>query len=85
MKKEKNITRFSKENGKAYTFRGWRLCITRNGERFVRYFSELKCGGADGALAQAVAMRDEMLRELQVDGTDSAELFRRYRRMGNEC
>lgn len=85
MKKEKYITRFSKENGKAYTFAGWRLCITRDGERFVRYFSELKCGGVDEALAQALSMRNELLRELQAGDTSSAELFRRYRRMGNEC
>ena len=85
MKKEKYITRYSQEKGQAYTFCGWRLCITREGQRFVRYFSDLKCGGVEGALAQAVAMRDEMLSELKAGCACSAELFRRYRRLGNEC
>ncbi|MBQ8478811.1 MAG: hypothetical protein IJ503_00315 [Akkermansia sp.] len=85
MTKEKHITRYGQEQGQGYTFKGWRLCLTRNGERFVRYFSDLKSGGAEKALADAVAMRDVMLAELAADGADSHEIFNRYRRLGNEC
>ena len=85
MQKERYITRYGQEKGQGYTFRGWRLCITREGERFVRYFSDLKAGGAEKGLEQAVQMRDEMMRELAGDGADYKEIFNRYRRLGNEC
>lgn len=85
MTKEKLITRYGQEQGQGYTFKGWRLCITRNGERFVRYFSDLKHGGAENALQQAVAMRESMLAELRANEADSTEIFNRYRRLGNEC
>lgn len=84
MKKEKNITRYGLEQGAGYTFKGWRLCITRGGERFVRYFSDLKSGGPEQSLAQAVKMRDIMLAEIEATPGAIPEIFGRYRRMGNE-
>lgn len=84
MTKEKHITRYGLEQGQGYTFKGWRLCITRNGVRFVRYFSDLKNGGAENALQKAVAMRESMLAELQAADADGTEIFNRYRRLGNE-
>ncbi len=83
--KEKYITRYGQEKGQGYTFKGWRLCITREGVRFVRYFSDLKSGGAEKSLAAAVAMRDVMLAELAGARADRKEIFDRYRRLGNEC
>ncbi|MDO5471013.1 MAG: hypothetical protein Q4F38_06895 [Akkermansia sp.] len=85
MKKEKHITRYGQERGSGYTFKGWRLCLTRGGERFVRYFSDLKYGSSEASLAAAVAMRDIMLNELATEDAQSEEIFRRYRRLGNEC
>ncbi len=85
MSKEKHITRYGQEKGQGYTFKGWRLCITRGGNRFVRYFSDLKSGGSEKGLAQALEMRDAILRELAADNADWKEIFNRYRRMGNEC
>ena len=85
MENEKNITRYGQEREQGYTFKGWRLCITRGGERFVRYFSDLKCGGAEKALEQAIAMRESMLVELADSASNSHEIFNRYRRVGNEC
>ncbi len=79
MIKEKNITRYGQEQG--YVFNGWRLCITRKGERFVRYFSDLKSGGAENGLRCAIAMRDDMLAELAAEGANCAEIFNRYRRL----
>ncbi len=83
--KEKYITRYGQEKGQGYTFKGWRLCITREGVRFVRYFSDLKNGGPEQSLAAAVAMRDSMLEELAGENADRGEIFNRYRRLGNEC
>ncbi len=85
MSNEKHITRYGQEKGQGYTFKGWRLCITRDGNRFVRYFSDLKSGGPEQGLAQAVEMRDAILRELTAANADRNEIFNRYRRMGNEC
>ena len=85
MTNEKHITRYRQEKGQGYTFKGWRLCITRGGERFVRYFSDLKCGGVENSLAEAVAMRDAMLLELGDPASDYRAIFSRYRRLGNEC
>lgn len=85
MTREKYITRYGQEKGQGYTFKGWRLCITRHGERFVRYFSDLKSGGAETGLAEAVKMRDEILGELVATPANYMEIFKRYRRMGNEC
>lgn len=85
MVNEKHITRYGLEQGQGYTFKGWRLCITRGGERFVRYFSDLKCGGAEKALEQAIEMRESMLEELADAASNSHEIFNRYRRLGNEC
>ena len=85
MTHEKHITRYGQEKGQGYTFKGWRLCITRGGERFVGYFSDLKCGGVENSLAEAVAMRDAMLLELGDPASDYRAIFSRYRRLGNEC
>ena len=79
--KEKYITRYEATKGESYTFVGWRLCITRKGERFVRYFSDLRCGGNEKALMAARRMRDEMLRAME-DGVENyKEFFNYYRRI----
>lgn len=80
MEKQKYITRYEAEKGNSYTFRGWRLCVTRQGERFVRYFSDLKCGGPEKALARALEMRDELLAELARKAGQSDMIFREFRR-----
>lgn len=54
MKSRKNLTRFTYETT---AFQGWRLCLSRAGSTFTKYFSDKKYGGerkalkaADGAL-----------------------------------
>lgn len=42
--KSKNITRFTYENT---AFQGWRLCISRAGKTFVKYFSDKRYGGME--------------------------------------
>ena len=50
MKSKRNLTRFTYETT---AFQGWRLCISRGGSTFTRYFSDRQYGGARKALAAA--------------------------------
>ena len=52
MKSKKNLTRFTYENS---AFEGWRLCISRAGTTFTRYFPDRKLGGARKSLKAAEA------------------------------
>jgi len=57
MKSKKNLTRFTYETT---AFQGWRLCISRGGVTFTRYFSDKQCGGQRKALKTAEAKLAEM-------------------------
>ena len=57
MKSKKNLTRFTYETT---AFQGWRLCISRAGATFTRYFSDKQCGGPRKALKAAAAKLVEM-------------------------
>lgn len=50
MKSKKNLTRFTYESA---AFEGWRLCISRAGSTFTRYFPDKKLGGGKKSLAVA--------------------------------
>ncbi len=50
MKSKKNLTRFTYENA---AFEGWRLCISRGGTTFTKYFPDKKFGGPRKALDAA--------------------------------
>jgi len=63
MKSKRNLTRFTYETT---AFQGWRLCISRGGTTFTRYFSDRQYGGARKAL-QAAEKRLAQLRDL-LDG-----------------
>lgn len=52
MKSKKNLTRFTYKNA---AFQGWRLCLSRHGVTFVRYFPDRRFGGGRKALAAAEA------------------------------
>lgn len=52
MKSKKNLTRFTYENA---AFEGWRLCISRGGSTFTKYFPDKKYGGARKSLAASEA------------------------------
>ena len=54
MKSKRNLTRFTYETT---AFQGWRLCISRGGATFTRYFSDRQYGGARKSLAAAEAAR----------------------------
>lgn len=57
LKPRKNLTRFTYEDT---AFQGWRLCISRGGKTFVKYFSDKKLGGGEAALAAAEKMLAEI-------------------------
>jgi hypothetical protein len=50
MKSKKNLTRFTYESA---AFEGWRLCISRAGSTFTRYFPDKKFGSGKKSLAAA--------------------------------
>lgn len=79
--KEKYITRYEAAKGQGYTFVGWRLCITRSGERFVRYFSDLKLGGPEKSLSAALKFRDIMLKTMESGVVDYKAFFNEFRRV----
>ncbi len=59
MKSKKNLTRFTYEMA---AFEGWRLCVSRAGTTFVRYFPDKKLGGPRKSLAAA----ERALKELKL-------------------
>lgn len=61
---KKNLTRFTYETA---AFNGWRLCVTKAGTTFVKYFSDKKFGTGAKSLAEAEKALGE-LRAL-VDGS----------------
>ena len=68
MKSKKNLTRFTYENS---AFEGWRLCISRAGTKFTRYFPDKKLGGSKKSLAAA----EKTLAELKavIDGANRVD------------
>lgn len=65
MKSKKNLTRFTYENS---AFEGWRLCISKRGNQFVRYFPDKKFGGSG---KKSLAAAEKTLKELRalLDGS----------------
>ena len=57
MKSKKNLTRFTYENA---AFEGWRLCISRAGTTFTRYFPDKKFDGPKKSLAAAEKTLNEL-------------------------
>lgn len=57
MKSKKNLTRFTYETT---AFQGWRLCLSRSGTTFTKYFSDKKYGGERKALKAAEAALKEL-------------------------
>ncbi|MBC7980399.1 MAG: hypothetical protein H7Y36_07545 [Armatimonadetes bacterium] len=57
MKSKKNLTRFTYESA---AFEGWRLCISRAGSTFTKYFPDKKYGGPKKALDAAEIILEEL-------------------------
>ncbi len=57
MKSKRNLTRFTYENT---AFQGWRLCLSRGGATFTKYFSDKQYGGGRKALDAAEETLDQL-------------------------
>ena len=68
----KNILRY---NYKKQAFQGWRLAITRKGEKFVKYFADSRYSDYREAFRAAVEARNEILRELKKPGANPTVVF----------
>lgn len=68
MKSKKNLTRFTYETA---AFEGWRLCLSKTGTTFTRYFPDKKFGGGKQSLAAA----EKTLAEVKalIDGSKLVE------------
>lgn len=86
MKSKKNLTRFTYETA---AFEGWRLCISRAGTTFTRYFPDKKFGGGRKSLAAAEKSLAEVKGILdsarKVDGKLSATTIRKVEKLLSEA
>ena len=57
MKSKRNLTRFTYETT---AFQGWRLCLSRAGTTFSKYFSDKKYGGSKKSLNAAENVLGEL-------------------------
>ncbi len=62
MKSKKNLTRFTYETA---AFEGWRLCISRAGTSFTKYFPDKQFGGPKKSLAAAESTLKEVKQILE--------------------
>lgn len=69
MKSKPNLTRFTYETA---AFEGWRLCISRGGKTFTKYYSDKAYGGPRKALKEAEAslkaLKDLLDKSRKVNG-----------------
>ena len=79
MQNQRYITRYNGQQGSRNTFCGWRLCITRQKETYVRYFTDREYEGREKALAAALAIRDSML-EKMAQGEEFIQVCQQFRK-----
>lgn len=85
MKSKRNLTRFTYDTT---AFQGWRLCLSRAGTTFTKYFSDKKYGGPKKSLASAEKALDG-LRKLvdnsrRVNGKLSQATIRKAKKLLDE-
>ena len=78
MKSKRNLTRFTYESA---AFEGWRLCISRAGSTFTKYYPDKKFGGGKKSLAAAEKVLTELKTLIEgskrVDGKLSASTIKK--------
>lgn len=78
MKSKRNLTRFTYESA---AFEGWRLCISRAGTTFTKYYPDKKFGGGKKSLAAAEKVLTELKTLIEgakrVDGKLSASTIKK--------
>lgn len=82
MKSKRNLTRFTYETT---AFQGWRLCLSKGGSTFLKYFPDKKYGGgrksmqaAEAALAELKGLLDSAKK---VDGKLSPVTVRKAQKL----
>lgn len=82
MKSKRNLTRFTYESA---AFEGWRLCISRAGTTFTKYFPDKKFGGGKKSLAAAekvlVELKTLVEGSKRVDGKLSATTIKKAEKL----
>lgn len=85
MKSKRNLTRFTYENA---AFEGWRLCISRAGSTFTKYFPDKKFGNSKKSLEAAEKVLLELKPMLEsakrVDGKLSPTTVKKAEKMLEE-
>lgn len=71
----KNLTRYTREKT---SFLGWRVCISRKGLMFTKYFADAMYDGEQGSFEAARALRDEILTRIKVDPTNTKQIMLEY-------
>lgn len=79
MSTHRYITRYNGQKGTRNSFCGWRLCITRQKETYVRYFTDREYGDAEASLAAAMSVRESILAEMG-QGLPFEQIAARYRK-----
>jgi hypothetical protein len=82
MKSKRNLTRFTYESA---AFEGWRLCISRAGTTFTKYYPDKKFGGGKKSLAAAEKVLVELKALIEgakrVDGKLTATTIRKAEKL----
>lgn len=82
MKSKRNLTRFTYEHT---AFQGWRLCMSRFGTTFTKYFPDKKYGGPRKSLEAAEAALADLHKAVdgakRVDGKLPATTVRRAEKL----
>ncbi|MBQ3526698.1 MAG: hypothetical protein IJA63_10525 [Akkermansia sp.] len=71
----KNLTRYTREKT---SFLGWRVCISRKGLMFTKYFADAMYDGEQGSFEAARALRDEILTRIKADPTNTKQIMLEY-------
>ena len=71
LKSKKNLTRFTYETA---AFEGWRLCLSKKGTTFTKYFSDKKFGTGKKSLAAAEKTLAELKTVLEASKLVSGKL-----------
>ena len=82
MKSKRNLTRFTYETT---AFQGWRLCLSRAGTTFSKYFSDKKYGGSKKSLNAAENVLGELTQRVdnsrRINGKLSQATIRKGRKL----
>lgn len=71
----KNLTRYTREKT---SFLGWRVCISRKGMMFTKYFADAAYEGEQDSLEAAISLRDEILAAIKADPANAKSIMAGY-------